>query len=100
MPCDDLVGWSRRCRPKTGPAPVGTAIAAVAFQWWSIRHRPLHADALESCPMTPVLAVLGNAAAVAQCLHECVHRDPSHDVAARDLPDGLESLARASACPA
>lgn len=100
MPCGDLVGWSRRYRPETAPAPIGTTIAAVAFQWWSIRHRPLHADALESCPMTPVLAALGDEAAVAQRLHECVHRDSLDDVAARDLLDGLESLVRASVRPA
>jgi diguanylate cyclase (GGDEF)-like protein/PAS domain S-box-containing protein len=99
MPCGDLIGWSRRYRPAAAPAPIGTAIAAVAFQWWSIRHRPLHADALETCPMTPVLAALGDEAAVATRLHECAHRDPHDDVAARDLLDGLESLVRARARP-
>ncbi|HEX5307339.1 MAG TPA: EAL domain-containing protein [Dyella sp.] len=96
MPCGDLVSWSLRYCPETAPAPISTVIAAVAFQWWSVRHRPLHGSSLETCPMTAVLAALGDEAAVAVRLHQCVHRDPQDDVAARDLLDGLESLVRAS----
>lgn len=99
MPPDALVRWQREATLPDPSAPLATRIGAVAFQWWSIRHRQLHGHELDTCPMTALLAALGDGAAVARRLHERVHRDPQDDVAARDLLDGLESLVRASVRP-
>ncbi|HEU4669394.1 MAG TPA: EAL domain-containing protein [Dyella sp.] len=97
MPADALVRWHREAKLPDPSAPLATRIGAVAFQWWSIRHRPLHGQALEACPMTALLDALGTPAAAARHLHERQHAEPRNDTVARDLLDALEALVRSRA---
>ncbi|MBU6248206.1 MAG: EAL domain-containing protein [Xanthomonadaceae bacterium] len=95
MPVDALARWHREVKLPDPSAPLATRIGAVAFQWWSIRHRPLHGHELDACPMTALLASLGAPAAAACHLHDRQHAEPRNDTVARDLLDALEALARA-----
>ncbi len=94
MPANDLVGWSSGFKLVGQDQPLHTVLGALAFQWTSIRHATMHGSELEACPMTAVLEQLGEDSGLAGRLHECVHRDPGNQVAARDLFDCLESLVR------
>lgn len=94
MPASDLVDWSRGFSLAGQDRPLHTVLGALAFQWTSIRHSTMHGSELEACPMTAVLEQLGQDSGLAGQLHECVHREPDNQAAARDLFDCLESLVR------
>ncbi|WP_198506885.1 EAL domain-containing protein [Dyella ginsengisoli] len=94
MPVEALPCWHRETRMPDLSAPLSTRIGAVAFQWWSIRHRSLHAATLDACPMSVLLAQLGDAGQAARVLHDRQHAEPHNSAVARDLLDALEALVR------
>lgn len=97
MPADVLVRWHREASLPDSSAPLSTLIGAVAFQWWSIRHRPLHGPALETCPMTALLSRLGEGAQDMRALHDRLHAGPHGEAVAQDLLDALEAMMGARA---